>query len=178
MSFYWIRHAPQTHFGSDASIKPLNPRALHHFRQLPIPDKMIVSPYLRTRQTAEVLEDTLNSRIKGGWQGSIEIEPLLGEFCDYPLDPSTLEWSGRRIPGAGSRNRSQRNPAYQQWVEGLEEAWEDISQETGVIWIVTHALVLKWRDEQILGDPRFPRGRDYQHLSILSEEGEYRCGRK
>lgn len=164
---YFIRHARQTHHNTDADIHPLTQRDVRHLQKLPSPDRLVVSPYLRTRETALQIVKLLDLYLE------YELEPRLGEFAQYSIQKSTQEAGGRIWPGANSKSASVRAPVYTEWSSGVKKAYQDLEKEDGVTWVVTHSMVVKWVDEHTTGSTRYRRAREYPHLSVISNEGEF-----
>lgn len=161
---YFIRHGRQTRHNGDYRIYDLTEEKVEHLRFLPTPDRLVVSPFLRTRQTAEQIMDLLDLDVE--WV----LEPRFGEFTQYPVREETKELGGRTWPGANSDLEKERAKAYKAWSSHVLKAYQELEASRGeeeVLWIITHSMVLKWVDEYTRGEPRYARARFYPHLSVV-----------
>lgn len=152
----YIRHAEQTaHNIRDPHIKPFDPKNYSY-----IFDLIITSPYLRTRETAIIL----NTQDK-----PIYVDTKISEYLSpksrhqiKTLDPSTEVYAP--IPDYGE--------SWDQFTKRIDEHFSYVQTFNQNILIVTHGLVVKYLHEKLTGTDIFGRGRNVPYITGFSMEYE------
>lgn len=169
----YIRHADKEYANGDANLYKHDPGitsagvekakivAKHLVDQWGIPDKIIVSPYRRTRETAKILRSTL---IKPGLLVKIpihvdrELSEYLGNHRNIPIDvtESTLFYEPPH-PETFSTMKNRVKVHH-------EKITKYMKRNGGVIWIVTHGLIM--RQVGFMCGIKMPR--EFPNLTCLS----------
>lgn len=145
----YIRHADKEYANGDADKYKHDPGitgngvektkmvANHLVEQWGSPDSIITSPYRRTRETAQIMNSVLDKKVK--IYIDIELSEYLGNHRNIPIDvtestkiydpphPETFSDMKYRV-----RKHHQSITTYSKG-----------KSEGGVIWIVTHGLIIK-----------------------------------
>ena len=134
----FIRHAKQkSKLVHDSSIIPFTPFNVNV-------DLIIVSPYLRCRQTAEYFNKP------------IQVDTRLSEFQSYKnikLDNSSLNYGEIPI-----------KETWKCFTDRIDSVYEDISNLHCNVLVITHGIVVKYLEEKIKGTIKYKRGRDVPYL--------------
>lgn len=144
----YIRHGEKLYNNGDSIIFCLDPgltekgkkEALDEFsliiQDFEIPEKIISSPYLRTRQTAEIAQDVIFN--KTGKVVPIFIDVMVGEYLGHQR--------GKDLNECLRKETLQFNPIPQEsWNEfaGRLRVHCGVKSEADNVWYITHGLVIK-----------------------------------
>lgn len=142
----FIRHLQQTsHRVVDAPI--ITQQRIHH--STTDYDIVICSPYLRTRQTAEMYdcqELTVDIRICE-YQGHKALKT-------FKLDQSTLSYATQHSPIPNS------SETWNECAKRIDLFLDFVLELEGNILVVTHGIVVNYASEKLLGKRKYPKGRD------------------
>lgn len=152
-----IRHARQTIAGR---LDP--PLAAHQtapaYLQMDSYQLIICSPYLRTRQTVELL---------GPSKAPCRLDARLSEFLG---NPKAGRYHADALQCGGIPEASESWEAFAARVEDFIASLRFLSPGTEVL-IVTHGLVVKYLAQRLLPDQSlYPRGRDVPYMGGLEFE--------
>ncbi len=170
----YIRHADKEYANGDSEMYKHDPGITpggiektklvtrHLVQQWGQPERIIASPYRRTRETAKTMLSVLDTKVK--IHIDTDLSEYLGNHRGVPIDvtestlvhdpphPETFSDMKRRV-----RKHHNKILKYSQ------------KQETGVIWIVTHGLVIK----QLASLIDMKLAREFPPLTCLSiSDGE------
>ena len=150
----YIRHAEQT---THRILDPPIILSKAHSSTQEEYDYIIVSPYLRTRQTANFL-NTSNK--------PMYVDVRISEFggCHpqkhaQKFHESSLAWG---VPPASTET-------WAEFTKRVDEHFEDMKKlSTDRVLVVTHGIVVKYMEEKIHGFSVYKRGRDVPFLSGIT----------
>ena len=165
----YIRHADKEYANGDADLYKHDPGitasgvektkmvARHLVDQWGAPDRIIVSPYRRTRETAQIMNGILSEKVP--MHIDSELSEYLGNHRTVPIDvtESTLVHGPphpETFPEMKARVRKHHNTitSYAR------------KKDQGVIWIVTHGLIIK----QVASLIGIKMGKEFPSLTCLS----------
>lgn len=143
-----VRHAQQLNHSGDAPLKPVD---LTWFRF--DYDHLVSSPYLRCRQTAELLNYK---------QANIVIDIRIREQNGHKTTKQVLTLH----PSTAAYNITiGRDESWASFNGRVSEFWQELMQHTtGNVLIVTHGLVVKACYEWLTGTVRWRQGRDVPYV--------------
>lgn len=137
----YIRHFEQTsHRIIDAPIKPILSIPEYEF------DYIICSPYLRCRQTAEII-----SKNK-----PIYIDVRLSEYQshkhlkNFKVESSSLVFGSLPNP----------NESWEDCAKRLDEHLNYVQSLSGNVLIITHGIVVRYIQQKLYGQSQFAKGRN------------------
>jgi broad specificity phosphatase PhoE len=146
----YIRHAEQTsHNIRDPHIKPFSVCNFNYTFDL-----IVVSPYMRTRETAVAL----NMDHK-----PIYVDPRISEYLsklhiDTCLDPSSVKYGP--IPGY--------NESWDAFTARVDAHFADMKHSDQNVLIVAHGIVVKYLREKLTAIEIYGRGRNVPFVSGFS----------
>ena len=166
----YIRHTNKQYANGDAVMYKHDPGitekgvekskmvAEHLVEQWGIPDKIIVSPYRRTRETAQVMKSALPTTKDIPIYIDREVSEYLGNHRTIPIDvtESTLAHDPPH-PETFSEMKLRVRSHHQKITNYTKK-------NSGVIWIVTHGLIMK--QVAALSGNRMPK--EFPSLTCLS----------
>ncbi len=165
----YIRHADKEYANGDADLYKHDPGittsgvkktkmvARHLVDQWGEPDRIIVSPYRRTRETAQIMNGILSEKVP--MHIDSELSEYLGNHRTVPIDVTedTLTYDPphpETFPEMKTRVRKHHSKitSYAR------------KKDQGVIWIVTHGLIIK----QVASLIGIKMGKEFPTLTCLS----------
>ena len=164
-TFIWIRHAMKEYANSkgpdgkpvhDPDILPnskddIDTLASYLVENYGLPVQIIVSPYLRTRNTAKQMVDSLELKNSP----KIIIEPLIGEFLGWqkdfkePVVSQSTKDLNCQLPPIGETLEQLEIRAQ----EHLRKLREEATQP-GTYWIISHGIFISTIRKLLLNVPR------------------------
>lgn len=142
----YIRHGEKLYNNGDSIIFCLDPGLTEKGKEeawtefslivqdFEVPEKIVSSPYLRTRQTAEIAQDVIFSIT--GKIVPIFIDPMVGEYLGHQI--------GKDLNKCLRKETLQFNPIPQEtWNEFCNRISTHTKTEGNNIWYITHGLVIK-----------------------------------
>ena len=177
----YIRHADKEYANGDATLYKHDPGitekgiekakmvAKHLVEQWGVPDRIIVSPYRRTRETAKVMKASL-------------IEPGILRKIPVNVDRDVSEYLGnhRTTPIDVTESTLVHDPPHPESFSEMKTRVENhnnkinkyVKKNGGVIWIVTHGLIMK----QVAYLSGIKMAKEFPNLTCLSIcDGEMKC---
>lgn len=164
----YIRHADKEYANGDADMYKHDPGittkgvekskmvAKHLIEQWGIPNRIVVSPYRRTRETAKVLRSVLNKKVP--IHVDRDVSEYLGNHRGIPIDvtESTL---------AHDPPHPETFVAMKKRVKSHHNKITKYTKKTnGVIWIITHGLIMK----QVASLVGIKMSKEFPSLTCLS----------
>lgn len=177
----YIRHADKEYANGDATLYKHDPGitdkgiekakmvAKRLVEQWGMPDRIIVSPYRRTRETAKVMKAAL-------------LEPGILRKIPVNVDRDVSEYLGnhRTAPIDVTESTLTHEPPHPESFSEMKTRVEShnnkitkyIKKHGGVIWIVTHGLIMK----QVAYLNGIKMAKEFPNLTCLSiSDGELKC---
>jgi broad specificity phosphatase PhoE len=144
-SITYIRHCEQTsHRIADPPLKrPAGPVAVDGDAPY---DQILCSPYLRCRQTAQLLRPPV----------PITVDARLSEYHGHKQRRGPLRLHDT-TPPAGVPGLDER---WQECAHRLDEFAEYVQTLRGRVLVVTHGVVVRYMQTKLRGHTEWPRGRD------------------
>jgi len=168
----WVRHAEKSYSNGRApkgerqhdpgilnELNLINNLVDELIEKYGYPDRIITSPFLRTRQTTNVIKKRL--QIRHNKLPLIEVSPLIREylgFCknknDYAdIDSETEKYLGGPIKLEESIDSLQYR---------LQSHIRAIQSDTDNIWVITHGIVMSYIYKEFMGqEPERPKPLNY-----------------
>lgn len=164
----YIRHADKEYSNGDADMFVHDPGitekggekskmvAVHLIEQWGIPNRIIVSPYRRTRETAKIMRSVIGKKIP------IHVDRELSEYLG----------NHRGIPIDVTESTLAHDPPHPETFEDLTNRVKShhnkitkyTKKTSGVIWIITHGLIMK----QVAALIGIKMPREFPSLTCLS----------
>lgn len=165
----YIRHADKEYANGDAtlykhdpgittdSIEKIKMVAKHLVEQWGPPDRIVLSPYRRTRETAAVMNSVLEKKVQ--MHVDTDVSEYLGNHRNVPIDvtESTLVHQPPH-PETFSQMKSRVRTHHHRIMNYGKK------KRKGVIWIVTHGLIMK----QLAGMVGVKLPKEFPTLTCLS----------
>lgn len=145
----YIRHSEKTHKNGESPIFPLDPDLTDHgknlaknkfqflYKKFGTPKKIITSPFLRTRQTAQIAQDIIYENT--GCLVEIYVDNFLGEFVSNKhkfidkssaLTPETLQYDPFYLEN------------WNQFIERINYFTKNNNNYDNT-WYITHGLIIQ-----------------------------------
>ena len=136
---YWIRHAEKAYKngrGTPLHDPPLLDTTTPIILNIEEPSCMILSPYLRTRQTAQRLMSGLGKSVRV--ELSVDIAEYLGHWSTVDVNESTI--CPFLPPPRETMN--QLRARCRRHISSLRRILEHEHDPSTVIWVITHGIVI------------------------------------
>ncbi len=145
----YIRHADKEYANGDAAMYKHDPGitdngvektkmvARHLIEQWGNPDSIIVSPYRRTRETAQIMNSVLNKKVKV--KIDIELSEYLGNHRNIPIDVTERTKVHDPPHPETFSDMKGRVRKHHHRITNFSKQQKD----GGVVWIITHGLIIK-----------------------------------